>query len=909
MFKKIILLTFISVAGQSFAQAQDQDPYAFSGPGCATHGDWTRAALDETKNIAGIMNGLLNDKNCKGLSATVAELNVASQTMQMTAAVNTPAETKEHEQSVDDLKSMSNVILGPDGQPNASIAHTFFTSLLNAASKSSYLPTFATNRIANPQAALSTIASLYKTSAHTSEQGMNALTAIMKVLPQYDQCLIGHPNESVLMLAGIVKMTSALSSSGSGNRNAIGNALAGLASMMRDRRFTAALRQTKRVEFTNSVSCLIETVSKHWCEIDNAQEIMQYFQQQRNTEVKERANQLTVLSEARKKRSPMGRATGNELPLIRSNPLNGFYLLSRELPIIAEWLQRVQIGAKPGLHTDAQFQNEVLQKVTDFQKLAKTVQGQFNEDMKILSTLNDRSRKQNHLYTSLVKVIQTLGGGGFEGGDAGFISNTKNNSELPFYLIGLDAIPSACTSAAGMNKVTWDEWMQKNAAFNNGYIPQFNEPEVLAQTIQKRMEDLLLGANDNSSVYYRNFLIADRVNLVNETSTGPMLTVKGAFQNLYLYLSSLEKDFRDSGSSPTTLASIIEFKQGIRRFNEAFKNYETIAIDLDAEMIKIVKMRTQAERKAALLDYKIAERVQDAADKVIDSAFKEFNIRQSRDGYVTNKMRTFIQMDLKNRLEASRAVEKMSTNTHMILNQSQRDLLNYALKVVTDDPTLAQLDLAQAKAIETSNLYTLGRVFKDTLYYMILERKSYVKKWTGEQFSDAIKAKLGENSTSVLGTVLPFMAWTGGEAKHPDLYAELSHIYHGKRIDDRFHSSERTLALYCSLSLSLPTRSYFMDVCKGSVLKSYFEENRKTLDLRYNDFLATSDAAALTASDPVRNSKAICALNRHLIYNKVAYLRDQETRSGTTQSKTIKDRADRTEDLFDEADRQAVGTH
>ena len=143
------------------------------------------------------------------------------------------------------------------------------------------------------------------------------------------------------------------------------------------------------------------------------------------------------------------------------NPLEGYYLLVRELPIISAWLQKVQFGVSPKLSSDAGFKNKIWDQVTDMTKSVNALTGGFNEQMLFMKELPDVEGKKNHLMNVLTKLV-----GQMSGDDAPFFTTTINTNLLPFYLIGRNTVPAECRvteTRAFANP--WDTWMKTGAGW------------------------------------------------------------------------------------------------------------------------------------------------------------------------------------------------------------------------------------------------------------------------------------------------------------------------------------------------------------------------------------------------------------------------------------------------------------
>ena len=65
---------------------------------------------------------------------------------------------------------------------------------------------------------------------------------------------------------------------------------------------------------------------------------------------------------------------------------------------------------------------------------------------------------------------------------------------------------------------------------DGNFIADFSDPDKLALTIQSRMNEIIAGASQKQSAYFRQRLVMDMPNLVNQTLTGQYMTVRKAFE-------------------------------------------------------------------------------------------------------------------------------------------------------------------------------------------------------------------------------------------------------------------------------------------------------------------------------------------------------------------------------------------
>ena len=819
--------------------------YSFGG-NCPSQGAWTQMALQQSQEIASAVRQLKDNPACKGITGVVQNLEAATSALSVSKdevnlenrAENLPGE----------MGALRNNIM-KSGSPDLNASSMLLGRTIEAAALSSEISSTADhgNQASIANAAKSGLSNLFSKYAAPTQKGLDLITNVINVLPQYDECLIGQPRAGMAIIGGAVKVAAAFSAAGEGVGDKLGNSIAALTQMMADRRFTLALRKLDETEFWFSISCLLEGTTKNYCEAENAQEILKYSSDQ--------------YAEAMK-RNLQGRKNADY-----DNPLEGYYLLVRELPVISAWLQQVQFGVTPKLSTDAKFKNDVWDQVTDLTKSVNSLKGFFNEQILFMRGLTDINAKRNHVIENIIGPLVTK----MAGDQASpFFTTTVNPTLLPFYLIGRDSIPAACRVSEGhMVAESWQDWM-KTSSPDGTFSADFADPEKLAITIEARMNDLIAGASAKSSAYFRQRLVVDMPNLVNQTITGQYMTVRKSFENVFNYLVRFENRLSKDNMDLILIPSVRETKTKIMKFMNSYD---------DLRKLGETMVKTTGQNEALL------KKVDAAAQKVIDTTFDEFNMLLQKDTFLTTRLTTFIEKDFSMRVHAG---QNMSAYQQDILTITQKHLLEKLTEVHGLNPTNSQIDLARAQMINKRNIESIEDVFGDTIYHIIVSIKSIAdgKGDAGIQAELEKKFKAERAATRWAMMALPtaagggFFSWLFAgpmiRNAHPDLYGSNT----GSRItgrDDQFKSFSQMQALFCSQTLAFEDRGAYQEICKGSVLKSYYPKAiGKGLDLEYNDYLATAADAGKVRRNPELAGKNVCAYQNFMMRNLVQWLRDQD---------------------------------
>jgi hypothetical protein len=609
-------------------------------------------------------------------------------------------------------------------------------------------------------------------------------------------------------------------------------------------------------EFWFSVSCLLETSTKNWCEAENAQELLRYTQKeyQRNL------------------------ADPNAKPDAGAdNPLEGYFLMVRELPVIADWLRLLQFNTPPRLGPDADARGGALDAVHEATKLGWKLNAEFNERLIFIKTLSDVQQKRNRIFDALKMLVDKLTDEKNPG--TSFYLGSRPAQFIPFYLVGLDAIPAACAAnSEGKMVMGWVDWM-KTAGPNTSFQTFFDDPERLAQTIMDRLEQLIGAANQQATAYFRLRLVIDPPNLVNRTLTNQNLTVYQAFARVHEYLAGFERRLTDSDTDLALIPSIRDTQEKIRRVLVAYNDLMQLGTDL----------------KSGTLDSRnVGEPLKKAVDRVVDTVFNEFNLIIQRNMTLSNRLSPFIERDFAIRM---RAAESLDRHRRDILAITQDNLLNKLALVHGVNPTLNSGDLDGAQLINKRNLETLEQIFSDSLYLAIEELNEVsharstspeaLKKLTAERFmrdrEERRRQELAKGG--VRGLYGWLMAGPRLKTEHPDFY--VTH-WDPNRVsssrDDESNSFDKIRARFCALSLAFEGRARYVPICKGAIMTSFYRPEKVPpsgfwLDLPYDAYLPNAAYDAKIKADPVKTRKRICALQDFYMRNWVQALQVTERRA------------------------------
>lgn len=849
-------ISLLSIASGTLAKGAD-DTYSFGGS-CPSQGAWTQAALAETKNIVSIIEKLENNENCKGIGQLAQNFQAADSVLGLG--------TSERGESIveslpSEISALRNTLLSSGGT-NKVVRELLFKKTIEAAGIGG---AEAAKGAIPVMSSATAIEALYKRTARATQFGLNAAEQVFSQLPQYKKCLIGHPDEGMLLMSAAVKMGAAFASSDGGGAQQLGSSLASLTNMLRENNFTQAIRKGKETEFWLSVSCLMESVTKNYCEAQNAQELLRYAQKEYL-------------------RSRKDKALGAVDPNL-DNPLEGYYLLVREIPMVAQWLRSVKQGTDPRRPSDAAAQNDDNARVQQMREMDKNIRSYLFQEMEVMRTQPTDFGKKNKLYNILNELVSRMTG--YKTAKAAeFFTNMMNAELIPFYLIGLDEIPAACRAQDGKIVQQWDTWMSTS---NDGkYVSAFDNPLELAKIIENRMNILIDGANANAAIFFRQRLVIDLLNLVNQTLVGQNITVRQSLQHMDRFLVRFESRLTDSYSDSIMRPSLYDTRLRIGRILQAYDGLAQIGRSLKGKSIESYDDDAFAATR-------------DAAKKMIDTVFAEVEVLYQNDVFLTNRFTTFIQRDFALRI---RQGQNMTPYQQQLMKVTQDQLIARISLTFGSNPTVARNDLAGAYFANSSNLGMLEETFSDTILVMLEElnevahgrnaTSATLRKLSDKRYEQDLKVKGALSPLGLVGQVtgnplLRFFSWMKARMElnstSSDLYYRVKNSKQVPRVESKFGDIAQLRGRLCGQTLAFRNRARFIPYCEGAVMKSAFSGDKPdpTLDLVYDTYTNARYDHKINL-DPVKLHKRVCAMNDYSVRNWVRMLEDRDQSNDSVEN-------------------------
>ncbi|MDD0853369.1 hypothetical protein HBN50_09685 [Halobacteriovorax sp. GB3] len=809
--------------------------FSFGGS-CISQGKWVQEALSQLDEIRGVMEQLQGDENCQSL---IKGINVANL-----------------ENLAPDMKV--------EGLENNSIDMGVIRDVARYSQSSDALSILFAKAVEN---------SIIKTDIEKSDLrtenlfagGVSTLNGIIQALPQHEQCLLNHPNAAWSLVNASTKMISAVAGGGDIFTSGINKTVESLVSFLQNKKFSKIYGKINATEFWSSISCILESATENYCAAKDAIEMIEY-------------------SKSRPEMIP-------EFKKDQYNPLEGYFILNREVKIVTDWLQRVQFGVKPRLITDATYKNTVLQNIN------KLLSDNFNliayiSDRRInyAKTAQNIKQKRNYLLETIEALVgMTARGWGQDSkqGSVNFYHIVVPEIEMPWYFMGIGTIPEAvAANNEGRFVMAWDKYVIGDGSFEN--IPAFKDPDRLLEIIERQVEDLTNKAISSGSAYFRERFIVDIRNLVDEAVTSQTISVKDSLIRIKSYLTKfgnkLEKHRGEYYVDPEILPNIADTITKIDAVLEKFRlltDYSEGKLQLfyDTNKFKTFEaaIRVLGDPKGQLGSTYI---------DLIDTVYDQFNILLQRESFMMTRLNTFVRYDysfnIKNKIN-------MTEYQKDLLLVSGNDLLSRLMNdSIGSDPASMLTQLNMAQYINQTNIANIERLFSDYMIRFIRELDliesgknnsdiNITKKNISDLAKDSYIPSLG------LGKFFFNIFYRGDRYEFPILQGDVDKVI---TREDEYNSIRATKARFCIQSLAFKNKDKYLDYCLDSRLESFdpmlLDEHGSSLTMSYNDMIyqyqkALKKSENYGSKKDLRevNSSHVCAFRNYRRKNQAHWLLKQ----------------------------------
>ncbi len=900
MTAKILLALITSVAVQAHAQSEpaaDSSPYFYSGP-CSSQGSWTHAALSQASELKQVINNIKNNPACNALKANIQsgldalDLNIKEiQNIDKTSSDKT-RRLSQLPQEISALRTFSR---------GSSLFKDNVAQLLMGKSVTlSALSSQTVDRQGDPNTTATSISSLGERAKASTQSGLQLFNSTMQVIQDAQaNCLDSVQGPAVA--AGMVKILSSFASSGN---NGMGTQLAlGVQNisqyLSRDAGYIDSLRMLNDREFLSSMSCLMEVTTDGYCSTVDAQYLFQEITNSQSVHVKS----FTDAKTGRVEKKIVGE-NKNFAAKLAAGPLAGYYILSRQVPVVTNWIQKVQYGITPQLPTEASFQTSVSSNVYLHYNLLKTIEGDFNFQRKLMGELTDFKSKQTYVLNLLNNVASTMTT--VNPGSENFFLKVSSANEIYFRLLGMP-VPDAVlglNSRENMNFVNNPSgWLTTQYRT----LPIFNDPDKLAEIISNNMQVLFGEATSMAISYYNKYFIVDKIQVVNNSLLGLDVNVRDALVNIDQYLANLTVRISKDSTDPTMIASILDTRVRISRILGRYDEIRNYSLQLlkDSANDPTFKNGTDPELNAKLL--KIGE-------SLLQEVYTQFMVIEARTGFLSNRMATFVYEDYTISL---RHREQFGQYFEDLMLATGYDTLNTMTNMSQTMYSKIKTDLDQAMDIYKKSIDSLESVVSPVYIRNIFDLKlmamnkeiskteraelahAYAYEMGGAQipgehsnkFQRFLRGHLKGAWMDFTGRDAQLLGAPGWVGKVVLPFEEMGNWFFGEKasiVDSPVGASDSAkgeMAKLCVQTLAFANLRPFWDLCKGTQLNSPFLKQDVTdADLKslLNTYLSVNyvnkayeniepSKKNITGTDRANNYQArICALRDYHRRNEIA---------------------------------------
>ncbi len=816
-------------------------PYSFGGA-CASQGVWTQTALSATQNLRKVALQLRDDPNCRAMGTSI-QASIQNLESAINRASDSPARVARLSQLPQEIGALRSFLTSaPD------LKQQVLRVMMDKSIESATLSAQVGQDVGMMSQGISDFGSRIQQSTKT---GLSILNDVVDSIPKLTECLAEDNQQAVgSAIATAVQVASAFASSG---QDATGSQLATtvskLTTLVRDQKYSKILRKLNKQEFLSSMSCLMEVTSESYCQ---ARVGMQLF--------KKGMEDLT------------GREnTGTDVK--SGGPFVGYYILNTHVPNITKWLQKIQIGVDPKLPTDAIFQNKIQQEVADFYKGVKTLIGDYNSSLLTIKSMQSFEAKQNAVLKLLVKVSESMSGesGGFSRQDSehtNFFTMSKNPMRIPFDLVGM-GVPDQVSGKA-MPQMSFDQWYQANMQD----LQVFKDPLALAETIGRNMQEIIRSANISAIEYFNKWYIVDKAALVNESTIDINYTVQDSLKAVNEYLEAEKKRILKYSGNKSIVPTIVDTQI---RINSVLKGYDELD-KLGTITLNDINSLSQNEKQ-----------VQDTAnayEKLVNLVYEQFNVMQSRSGFIANRMVNFVYEDyimlIKNKVDFTPYQQELYNATGMAAMDKMMQMYN-------GNPANIQTDLNMALRINKGNIEALEMLLKDSMIRTITELDIIKNDGKASLFGALKSVVKDQHEENMAGkTWYEKSLWISEPyALSKEIFNSFSFwINHSDRYvystndiknspQSEFQDAENVKAQLCIQSLAFYDQNAIRNICRGAVLKSPLGKDMVSMNMSYDQKLAEhfNDASlSVQMKKSMNHSERICAFRDYNMRNMAKFM-------------------------------------
>ncbi len=936
MMKKMLLSTISIVLvvnpnsawaafDDDLANATSQNVYNIKST-CNSSGQFTARALEQTRTLRGVIERLKNNPACTGMRDSMdaslkslgenLERMKTSQSALESGTSQMPLTAASSEMQV--LRSFAHSFPGTGGGSGAPsfLGPSIMAALSKSAMKMQRLdvvsqgtPDLVSDRrkTLTKEQALQILRSKNDLRL-ASKTGIDLVNSTMdSVMKAHESCLdngmAAHIGSGMTqMLASFVTggESTMITPEASGAMNKIATYLT------RDKKYIDEIRKLNKVEFQTTLSCLIEMTAEGYCETQDAQVLLAEVLKDYNVVEKTIAPSAAEKAIGVTSRQVMEIEPKNFKGLLSKGPMAGHYLLSHQIPIITDWINKIQFGVEPQLVTEAQFQVDAFKTGLQPFITMKEILGSYNAKMAQLKNPSTSLAAKQNLALEMLFIFSDgfTRGGGPNNALENFFTRVHPENRMAFSLLGIpyESMPDEVFTAKNNMTMAPDQYIRLNFQTR---MPQFKDPEALVIAIKRNAEDIFNKANYLAEQYFMQFFIPDEVAVVTESMVGMNRgDVRSSLAQVDLYVKDFIERMSVEGGDPAMINIALDLRM---RFGKIFARYK--------QMHEFGLEQIQARKAGQINEKEFREKMELTTRDFIQDVYDLFNIKKMRAAWLQNRLMILIKKDY------SMAMAKREfSNKYLqdLLLATGLESLNQLFGLAGINFGTAAADLAQAQKIYWENLQALQGISAAPMQNLIndlrlrsdpniIDQRDLWKeanKYTYNRYAE----KTPTNTTSYqwwrstkgalnnvaeglfagFGGLFGFgkdveYGWPKGVAQ------ELFNTERPDLTDSTFGGSQKLWAKNCLVILGFNDLSPYWYLCKKATFFSEFYDeakykNQPNVLSFLKNFLSTPFAAtAYTQLDPndkrpskdklnVNRQARICALRDHYRKNYVMQL-------------------------------------
>jgi len=442
------------------ANIPGEDLLGYFSSNCRTQGEWTRAALSDSRALIETLRAVAQDPDCKTVAGSITQLEILNSQLNNVQNLNSTQvqvsilNSKEQELLLQLSQTADQNI---QGDINSKLRDLQVQRAALFGNQSNSIETTGTDK-----------AQILMGIVQTANSAFNQIVGNQKCLQKNGSLLKSATSLISAVGATAVSVNPALGLGLSAGSAFLGQTIEGV-------RQSTSFWKIRRIS-NNSIAfeaykCALETMSERWCQMKDAESFLKFKASQR-----QRPIENTTLASA-----------------IRLN--------DREIPVLLEWLTKIRAGVTPTTTADAGRQSLVFQREAVLRSLEANGIGLIEENRALYNSYTDLNERWSFLRSLIITLIPSVAP-----------NNIKNPlydvipvGYTPYFLINLpdDASirnnqgtyldfnawpkPSALNPTLDLVKEKYLEWIQKTRIRINQELTQVLQPDAL-QTLSSAFE-------------------------------------------------------------------------------------------------------------------------------------------------------------------------------------------------------------------------------------------------------------------------------------------------------------------------------------------------------------------------------------------------------------------------------------